>query len=217
MKRSKLSIPLRIIIVIVGAVVLFVGLVMRDFEQAKPGGLGHISVVEGDGIVTVYESTETADRYGVEPIASEWGVFYYSEAGDSHIEVFRGSEEEAYAYHSAMDEEDFSLHGVEPIASAWAVVYFADDGGTQRELFRGSEEEAHAFYETQTSHVAFTGTSAEYQEWERARLEAATDLLPANLTIAAGALIILAGLGLGWRRRPEQPVDTPQDLVGVGS
>ena len=218
MKRSKLSIPLRIFIVIVGALVVFVGLAMRTFEQDKPGGLGHVTIVEDGGTVTVYEATDEGDQYGVEPIASEWGVFYYSEAGDSHTEVFRGTEEEAYAFHAAMGE-DFDLHGVEPIASAWGVFHYTDDGETRTEVFRGSELEANAYYDAEAVVVAFTGTQAEFEVWEQAQQEAATDLLPANLTIAAGALIILAGLGLGWRRRPERFDDagaTPQDLVGVG-
>ena len=115
--------------------------------------------------------------------------------------------------------EDFEVHGVEPIASAWAVVYFSDDGETQTELFRGSEEEAHAYYDAETTYVAFVGTEAEAEAWMQARQDAATDLWPANLTMAAGALIILAGLGLGWRRPPERSagMEAPQDLVGVGS
>ncbi len=190
---------------------------MRSFEQEKGGG-GHLAISVENGIATVHAMYEDADKYSVEPIASEWGVFYYSEAGDSHTEVFRGSSEEAHAFHSAMGE-DFDLHGVEPIAPEWGVFFSTDEGETRTEVFRGNEEEAHAFYDTKTTYVAFTGTEAEAQAWEQARHEESINLLPANLTIAAGAVIILAGLGLGWRRRPEQPADDgsrPQDLVGAG-
>ncbi len=99
-------------------------------------------------------------------------------------------------------------HEIEEIDESTSVVYtFAPETGDPIEVFRGSHDEAQAWKnaaDAETRVLVFEGPRDEALAWDQARTEAGRNMMIPNLIIAAGVLLILAGLGLGWRRQPNR-------------
>jgi len=97
-------------------------------------------------------------------------------------------------------------HKIQEIDDATSVVYAGVRTDTLIEVFRGTRHEVDQWVNTRTTRVlVFEGPADEALAWDEARREAGRNMLVPNLIIAAGLVILAAGLTLGWARKFRHP------------
>lgn len=126
--HSRFSRSIRVVIIVVGVVVVFAGLMGRALEQEYPdaeGAADEIAMLE-DGSWVAYQVVESGSSYEVGSVdESTYVVYEIPNDTDSRTEVYRGTEDGAHEF---------------MVASTRAIVF----DGTRSEVLARQEAEREA-------------------------------------------------------------------------
>ena len=120
MKRSRISWPKRIMIIVAGGVVLLAGSMARALEQEYGGTNIESEHIAGDeGTMAIYDLPDGGRSHEVQEIDASTSVVYAGIDTDTLVEVFRGTNDEAEQWVNAHTIRLLVFEGPVDEAIAW--------------------------------------------------------------------------------------------------